>query len=107
MDDELRKNPNQSSPLDPEGELERNSDVEKFFQKLMEKNEMRRPKPSPEAIAAALHAMQRLGIPDADEDPEGVSHGDNAASAGGAACPVCGYSNQPGKTWTRNAGPTG
>jgi ketosteroid isomerase-like protein len=96
VDDELRKNPNQSSPLDPEGELERNSDVEKFFQKLMEKNEMRRPKPSPEAIAAALHAMQRLGIPDADADPDGVSHADNAASAMGAPCPMCGYSKQAG-----------
>ena len=96
MDDELRKNPNQSSPLDPEGELERNSDVENFFQKLMEKNEMRRPKPSPEAIAAALHAMQRLGIPEGDEDPEGVSHPVSAASAGGVPCLVCGYSNQPG-----------
>jgi ketosteroid isomerase-like protein len=95
-DEKLSKKPNQASPLDPEGELERNSDVEEFFQKLMEKSEMRRPKPSPEAIAAALQAMQRLGIAGAEEQPEGESAPADGLSAAGVPCPVCGYSNQPG-----------
>jgi ketosteroid isomerase-like protein len=89
------KKPNDASPLDPEGELERNSEVEDFFHKLMEKNEMRRPKPSPEAIAAALQAMQRLGIAGADLDSSLPSEPGSGAATG-EPCAVCGYSNQPG-----------
>jgi ketosteroid isomerase-like protein len=89
------KNPSESSPLDPEGELEPNSEVEDFFQKLMDKSEMRRPKPSPEAIAAALQAMQRLGIAGAEDQPNAPAEPPLGNHQPGAPCPVCGYSNQP------------
>ena len=97
MDEEKQaKNPKQASPLDAEGELEPNAEVEDFFHRLMEKNEMRRPKPSPEAIAAALQAMQRLGVAGSDEElPDDPNPGLEGAPMG-AACPVCGYANQPG-----------
>jgi ketosteroid isomerase-like protein len=97
VDDEKQpRNPKQASPLDAEGELEPNAEVEDFFHRLMEKNEMRRPKPSPEAIAAALQAMQRLGVAGGDDELVEDSGSGQEGAAMGAACPVCGYANQPG-----------
>lgn len=90
------KNPSESSPLDPEGELEPNSEVEDFFQKLMDKSEMRRPRPSPEAIAAALQAMQRLGIAGAEDQSNAAAEPPVGTTQLGIPCPACGYSNQPG-----------
>ncbi len=96
MDDEKKsKVPQSSTPLDPDGELERNAEVEDFFRKLMDKSEMRRPKPSPEAIAAALQAMQRLGVAGADDAAESDPESRDQTSAG-LPCPTCGYANQPG-----------
>ena len=48
-------------PVSPEERGERNPEVEEFFHRLMEKHDLRRPKPGAEAIAAALQAIQRLG----------------------------------------------
>jgi len=90
------KNPNQASPLDAEGELEPNAEVEDFFHRLMEKTEMRRPKPSPEAIAAALQAMQRLGVASGDGELEQDPDPGTEGAPMGPACPVCGYANPPG-----------
>src|SRR5581483_10105143 len=96
VDDEKKsKVPQSSTPLDPDGELERNAEVEDFFRKLMDKSEMRRPKPSPEAIAAALQAMQRLGVAGADDAAESDPESRDQTSAG-LPCPTCGYANQPG-----------
>jgi ketosteroid isomerase-like protein len=57
--------------------------------------EMRRPKPNPEAIAAALQAMQRLTM---ESDSETVAVGATQPSAvkALAACPVCGHRNREG-----------
>lgn len=90
------KKTNQPSPLDAEGELEPNAEVEDFFNRLMEKNEMRRPKPSPEAIAAALQAMQRMGVAGGDDELGQKTDSGTEGAPMGAACPVCGYANQPG-----------
>ena len=93
-----QKQPNdepQPAPA-PRGDLESNPEVEEFFQRLVEKQEMRRPKPNDEAIAAALQAIQRLTSPegqaaDADELAEPP-----APVAGMLTCVQCGYRNQVG-----------
>ncbi len=73
--------------------VERNAEVEEFFQRLSEKQEMRRPKPSPDAIAAALQAIQRLGARIQAE--QGTNEA--APDAGGdAGCRMCGYQNANG-----------
>ena len=98
MDDEKKSRvPQPSAPLDSDGELERNAEVEEFFRKLMDKSDMRRPKPSPEAIAAALQAMQRLGVAGADDEAESDPEAADQTSLSAAlSCPTCGYTNQPG-----------
>lgn len=79
-----------------EGELERNPQVEEFFHRLMEKQDMRRPKPSPEAIAAALQAMHRLGLGPEGEGQEEASNGSHPEYSleGLPICSHCGYHNQ-------------
>lgn len=52
--------------------------------------EMRRPKPGPDALAAALESAQRLAAElDAEQGAEDSAHA--LASAGGRACSVCGH----------------
>lgn len=93
------KQPENTDPHgDPGAEsgLERNSDVEEFFQRLIEKHEMRRPKPSDEAIAAALQAVQRLGEAADLTEAQDAAPAAEAASIGTLTCPGCGYRNQVG-----------
>jgi uncharacterized protein (TIGR02246 family) len=82
-----------------ESGLERNPEVEQFFQRLMEKNDMKRPKPSDEAIAAALQAIQRLGtigtIGNAEVEAPPEDRPEPAA-LGALTCRQCGYRNQVG-----------
>jgi ketosteroid isomerase-like protein len=79
------------------GGLESNPEVEEFFQRLVEKQEMRRPKPNDEAIAAALQAIQRLTNPEG-----GAALGDEELPLespqvpGMLTCSQCGYANQVG-----------
>jgi ketosteroid isomerase-like protein len=83
-----------STPSDDE--LERNPQVEEFFRRLMEKQDMRRPKPSAEAIAAALQAMNRLGLNSEGqgaEDPPGESRLQFDPEEM-PACSQCGFHNQ-------------
>lgn len=79
----------------PEAGLEANPEVEDFFHRLMERQDMKRPKPSPEAIAAALQAMQRLGaaVGNGADDPAASIDADSPHEPG-AGCPSCGYQNQ-------------
>jgi len=65
-----------------------------IYQKLYP--EMKRPKPSQEAIAAALQAMQNLASEaDAEEGLE-ESAIDPMSAAGASACTVCGHPNREG-----------
>jgi ketosteroid isomerase-like protein len=83
-----------STPENPTPELIPNPEVDEFFKKL--KYDLRWPKPSPEAITAALHAMQRLGV---EVDAEEVTNRaviPGSQTAGSMACPACGSSNRDG-----------
>src|SRR5580704_10349650 len=67
--------------------------------------EIRRPKPNQEAIAAALHAMQRLTM---EADSEGVA--ENAAIEinlqASIACHACGHRNREGNKFCGVCGVT-
>jgi ketosteroid isomerase-like protein len=95
-EDKPTKGSGDLSSAAPGDELEQNPQVEEFFRRLMEKQDMRRPKPSPEAIAAALQAMNRLGLNaegQSEEDPPGDSHL-QYDSEELPSCPQCGFRNQ-------------
>jgi ketosteroid isomerase-like protein len=92
--DKEKKNPGASGL--PASTPESNPEMEEFLRKLQP--EMRRPKPSADAIAAALEAAQRLA---AEADAE--QSADDAlqelignAGNGTKACGVCGYHNREG-----------
>jgi ketosteroid isomerase-like protein len=90
-------------PVSPEERVERNPEVEEFFHRLMEKHDLRRPKPGAEAIAAALQAIQRLGsrieAQQADAEP-GALKADGESSA----CAMCGFQNQNGNQFCSSCG---
>ncbi|HET7209267.1 MAG TPA: nuclear transport factor 2 family protein [Terriglobales bacterium] len=92
--EEKQRDPEETTPEAlQEGPLEGNPDVEDFFHRLLEKQDMRRPKPGPEAIAAALQAIQRLGArmdAEREQAEEAVSENTGTESP---ACAVCGYEN--------------
>lgn len=58
--------------------------------------EMRRPKPSPEALAAALEAAQRLAAEADAEQAADDTAGDLARGSSTIVCSVCGYGNRQG-----------
>ncbi len=60
------------------------------------KSEMRRPKPSDEAIAAAMEAAQRLASEIDAEDAAGDTAQDLSAAGKTVACKICGYQNRGG-----------
>jgi uncharacterized protein (TIGR02246 family) len=82
--------PNNASPENASGDPLPNSAADDFFVKM--NRDFRRPKPSEEAVAAALHAIQTMA------GDAGLAH-DDAASAdfsdaferrdGGESCPKC------------------
>lgn len=85
--------PPQSVP--PEGGAEPTPDpqVDEFFKKL--NYDLRWPKPSPDAVAAAFHAIQRLGAEsDSEEVAEGALGITEAEVAG--TCSNCGQINRAG-----------
>ena len=70
------------------------AEVPDLYRRL--KPEMRREKPSADAIAAAMEAMQRLAAEaDAEDAAEDVAQ-DLAADSKTLACKVCGYQNRQG-----------
>jgi uncharacterized protein (TIGR02246 family) len=84
---------NPSQPAADEG-LERNRAVEEFFQRLMEKQDLHRPRPSAEAMAAALQAIQRLGLRSGDLTEEFAFEAEPASPEGQTSdCPHCGHHN--------------
>ena len=68
--------------------------VEEFFQRLLEKQDLHRPKPSAEAVAAALQAIQRLGLRAGEMADDAAEGGGESGDASG--CPHCGYHNPAG-----------
>jgi uncharacterized protein (TIGR02246 family) len=80
------------------------AEMDELYRRLQP--EMRRPKPNPEALAAALEAAQRLA---AEADAEQAAD-DTAQELGGDsmtfACPVCGYRNREGNKFCGMCGVT-
>ena len=90
-----KDNPNAPEPnVDPNDDEQKDApvpgpEIENFFQRLP--GNFRRPKPSPEAVAAAVEAVNRLsgGAPVRPSPPAGaVADSDETAKA----CPACGGS---------------
>lgn len=69
-------------------------DLQELYRRM--KPEMRRPKPSDEAIAAAMEAAQRLAAEIDVEDSTVDIATDIPASSGPIACKICGYENRGG-----------
>jgi ketosteroid isomerase-like protein len=76
-----------SAGLSPEGS-------EDFYQKL--KPEMRRPKPSQDAMAAALEVVQRLAAQADVEHSAGELAEESVSGSATRLCRVCGYQNREG-----------
>ena len=92
--DKDKKLPRQASvnPHDPEPEL--NSELDEVHRQLH--SEVRRPKPSNDAMAAALEVVQRMA---AEMDAEDTTDDMAEASASGVSarvCRVCGHRNREG-----------
>lgn len=82
MDNE-KKHPKQPGP-------ERAVEMQEIYRRL--EPELRRSRPNPEAIAAALEAAQRLATEtDAEHASDGVVR---ELTRGESACPACGYRNR-------------
>jgi ketosteroid isomerase-like protein len=88
MDQEKPTGPLRNLPTSgPEAELGQNPSVDDFFRRL--KQDLHHPKPATEAIAAALHAVQRLASQvDTDASASAV-----AEAAGSRTCLACGSLN--------------
>jgi len=77
------------SAADPTARVsQRTAEMQEIYRRL--EPELRRSRPNPQAIAAALEAAQRLA---AETDAETAS-GDVAEELSGEACPVCGHHNR-------------
>jgi ketosteroid isomerase-like protein len=89
--------PEQSKkPGVPDGELENDRAVEEFFNRL--KQDMRRPKPGQDSVAAVLQAIQRLALEaDVEQSAEETAHA-------GPTCQSCGSPNRQGNRFCANCG---
>jgi len=92
-----------------EPELAPNPDVDDFYKQLQP--EMRRPRPGPDAMAAALEAVQRLAAEaDAEDAAQGLSAAAGSSSLGSSSlgssgsCRVCGYRNREGNKFCAMCG---
>jgi uncharacterized protein (TIGR02246 family) len=102
--DKDKKNQNQRPSGLPSDTPVNNSEMDELYRRLQP--EMRRPKPSADAIAAALEAAQRLA---AEADAEQAA--DDAAQELGSdsntiVCGVCGYRNREGNKFCGMCGIT-
>jgi len=68
------------------------NDLDDFYKKLQP--EMRRPKPSPDAIAAALDMVQRLAAQADAENAGGIVAQQITTESVAGLCAVCGYQNR-------------
>jgi uncharacterized protein (TIGR02246 family) len=88
--------PNPAAQENSGGDPLPNSAADDFFVKM--KRDFRRPKPSEEAVAAALHAIQTLAGEAAEHEVEGTFTEDSleqepVTQIAGATCPKCGAGN--------------
>jgi uncharacterized protein (TIGR02246 family) len=101
-------------PLEDKEELTPNPTVDDFFSRM--NYDMRRPKPGQEAVSAALHAIQRLGVQSDSEEslaaetslelPEGMCNAcGNQNPAGNKFCASCGVPLMNAATPERNLSP--
>ncbi|HEX4424675.1 MAG TPA: nuclear transport factor 2 family protein [Terriglobales bacterium] len=92
MDEKKLPTPGDNLPANElDEEVVPDPSVDDFFNRM--KHEMRRPKPGQEAVTAALHAIQRLGL---QNDSETSVDGLDETAAGFAAerlCHACGSAN--------------
>jgi uncharacterized protein (TIGR02246 family) len=86
--DKDKKNPRSSEP--PLS----TADINELYRKLQP--EMHRPKPSSDAIAAALESAQRLAAETDAEQAVNDSAQDLASTSSSIACGICGYQNRRG-----------
>jgi ketosteroid isomerase-like protein len=99
--DKEKKLPKHSA-APPEPEPGGESHIEEFFRSLQP--EMRRSKPDPDAIAAAMEAAQRLAAEaDAEQAAEDVTQGVTPDS-GAEGCRVCGHRNRAGNRFCAMCG---
>jgi ketosteroid isomerase-like protein len=90
--DEAKKNPRASGV--PSDSQVRGSELEDLYRGLQP--EMYRPKPSPDALAAALEAAQRLAAEaDAEQAADDTAQ-ELASDSTSLVCSVCGYRNRTG-----------
>ena len=85
-EDKNRRKASQPGSAPAQGDLAQNPDVEQFFERLS--SDLRRPKPSQDAIAAALHAVQSMALESLQES------GNSGSAAEGKRCQICGYANR-------------
>ena len=78
-----------AKPTDPEI----NSELEELHRRLQ--SQMRRPKPGPDAMAAALEAVQRLAA-EADIEDAAADAADGVGNPSAGVCRVCGHRNRQG-----------
>lgn len=94
MDPEKQAQPEQAGG--EQERVERNPEVEEFFHRLMEKQDIRRPKPSAEAIRAALQAIQRLGARIEAQEAATATPDEQMGQGIAATCRVCGHASSSG-----------
>lgn len=102
--DKDKKNPR---PHGSSSEPSLNSEMEELYRRMQP--EMRRPKPSPDAIAAAIEAAQRLAAEADAEDAGDDMASDLARDLAGdstVVCGVCGYHNREGNKFCGMCGIT-
>jgi uncharacterized protein (TIGR02246 family) len=77
---------------------ERSAEIDELYRRLQP--EMRRPKPSPDAVAAAMEAAQRLAAEmdaeDAADDAADDVRREIGQRSSADVCPVCGHHNRKG-----------
>jgi ketosteroid isomerase-like protein len=92
VDEEKFSKPASNLPAsEPDEEVVPDPSVDDFFNRM--KHDMRRPKPGQEAVAAALHAIQRLGLQgDSESSVDGLKEVD-AGFSPERMCHACGSAN--------------
>ena len=82
----------------PANDPDPSPEIEEFYRKLQP--EMRRPKPSPDAVKAAMEAAQRLAaeadVEDSADDLSGAMVREMSNHASSLTCAVCGHQNRQG-----------